>query len=847
MESRPATVRTRWVLTLTIAFFVALGTLSLGLGRIVLKELDNIGTIASERLTWNLALVQISHLQLREMAYRAQAGEDLHFLRIQFNIYYSRVATLRASPLFEKLRENSVIAGNLVQIQDQLDAIAPIVDGPDKELVMRLPDFIDKLQQNGNNVRNLVRYGLQLESLSIADTKQHVSLTIKRLGWALLALVTALAVTALLIQRLFRRSQNLFSENLATAERLRVMVSSSLDAIVMVDIRGRILSFNGAAEGIFGYTSQEVVGQRLVDVLIPDHLHQFSRDNTLSFLDSGEGDLINKGRVLKEAKRKSGEVFPVELNVSSSQDGNELVFVCFMRDIAARVEAEEELRRARDDALAGERVKEKLLTVLSHEIRTPLNGILGSIELLENADMLSQEQKYLQAMRVSGELLLHHVNEVLEMSRLEAGTELEHIEPFDLEEMLQGVVDCHRFSAAARNNQMRLRCRLSGKTHCIGNSDRIQKVLLRLIGNALKFTENGEVCIEVERQSGSDLVEFRVCDTGVGIAVEDQERIFDDFVTLDTSYSRQREGTGLGLAITRRVVEQMGGELNVESELGEGSMFWFTLSLPLVSKPQALPPLVSPSDGATKHILIVEDNDINRMLLEKMLQRLGHRVTCAVGGAEGVEAVMNERFDLIFMDISMPDVDGIEALRQIRSGKLAEDVEIVALTAHAAGDDQKRILDAGFTEIMIKPVTQVNLAAVIDRYTGKEKTFEMHQDNSGIHQFIEALGEEKAHGYLGNFCEDVSQLQHELNEIGKVSQAHQSEAHRLAGSSAVLGLTTLRICMQDIETAALESEPPLMALAEAWIEASAILAPYFDNNPPQTTNPAVGIQPDSAG
>ncbi|NIZ60758.1 hybrid sensor histidine kinase/response regulator [Sedimentitalea sp. CY04] len=818
------------MLTLTIAFLAALGVLSLGLGRIVLSELDNIGTKATDRLTWNLALVQISHLQVREMAYRAQGGENLHVFRLEFGIYSSRVAALRDSPKFEKLRTNQLVGEKLIRIQRQLDFFTPLVDGPDKDLVQSLPAFIDGLQRNNRDVRDLVRIGLQLEAQSSADHKHQVTLTLKSLGWVLVALVMALAFTALLIQRLFFRTYELLSAHRATAERLRVMVSSSLDAIVMVDVRGEILSFNGAAEDIFGFTKEEVVGKRLKDTLIPIHHHKFTVDNTVSFLKSGEGNLINKGPVLKEAKRKSGEVFPIELNVSSSQDGDNIVFVCFMRDVTDRIKGEEELRRARDDALAGERVKEKLLTVLSHEIRTPLNGILGSIELLENAEMLSQEQKYLRTMRASGELLLHHVNEVLEMSRLETGTEFENYEPFDLDELLQEIVDCHFFPAKARGNKIRLRCRLPGETHCVGNPERIHQVLMRLLANALKFTENGEIMIDVEHQAGKDEVEFRVCDTGEGIADEDLERIFEDFVTLDTSYSRKREGTGLGLAITRRVVEQMGGELNVESELGEGSIFWFTLSLPLVTQPQTTKAIASADVPRPIHILIVEDNDINRMLLEKLLQRQGHRVTCAVGGAEGVEAVEKERFDLVIMDISMPGMDGIEALRQIRTRRLAEGVEIVALTAHAAGDDQKRILEAGFTEILIKPATQAELARVIAAYTGQNKTINIPQENSDIQQFIEALGDEKARGYLGNFCTEVIQLKQDLSSHGQVSKEHQSEAHRLAGSAAVLGLATLRTCMQDIESAELESDPPLIALAEAWTEASEILAPHLDSS-----------------
>ncbi|WIY24952.1 PAS domain-containing hybrid sensor histidine kinase/response regulator [Parasedimentitalea psychrophila] len=831
MNSKRATARTRLVLTLTIAFLVGLGTLSLGLGRLVLDELDTVGGKASERLTWNLAQVQFSHIKMTEIAYRAKEGENLNVFRLEFAKYYNRVATLHDYPMFDEVRADGIVAEKFIRIQNRLDYFAPIVAGPDRDLVKSLPELIIKFQQNDSDIRDLIRYGLQMETLLGAESKQRVSLTIRRLGRVLLTLVAALAMTAIMIQRLFHHSQGLIAENRATAERLRVIVDSSLEAIVSVDVSGRILSFNSAAEKTFGYLCKDVVGRRLMDVIIPEHLHQFSEDNTASFLKTGDGELINKGRTRVEAKRKSGEIFPIELNVTASQDGDDLVFVCFIRDITSRIEGEKALRCARDDAQAGERAKDKLLTVLSHEIRTPLNGIMGSIELLETADTRSQEQQYLRAMRQSGELLLHHVDEVLEMSRLESAAELERSEPFDLQEMLAGLIDGLHPTAQSGGNLIRLRCRLPEDAHCIGNSKSIRKVLQRLIGNALKFTERGEVTIEVERLAHSDAVEFRVCDTGEGIAADDLERIFDDFVTLDASYSRQQEGTGLGLSITRLIVEQMGGEIGVESEPGEGSMFWFTLSLPLVSSRQNQHPKMSIDDVAARRILVVEDNDINRMLLEEMLLRQGHRVRCATGGAEGVEAVQHERYDLILMDISMPGLDGIEALGQIRSRKLAEGVEIIALTAHGAGDDQRRILDAGFTEILIKPVTLAKLALAIDRYTGQKTPIKMNHEGSDIQQFIEALGNEKAQGYLNALCRDVAQFRQDLGASEQVSQSHQREAHRLAGSAAVLGLTALRTCLQEIEAAAAGSVPPSDALADAWGEAGVILGPYLVSSP----------------
>ncbi len=830
LQTRRATVSTRLALSLTIVFLGALGVLTAFLGRVVLNELDNIGAIATERLTWNLSQVQVEHLQLKELAHLAEDGEGLHVLRLKFNIFYSRVATLRESPMFAELRSDTEASEALDRIQARLDHFLPIVDGSDRGLLYSLPGFILELQDNGHDTRKLVRYGLLAEEHASAVKKRHLSLTLKRLAWVLLVLVMALGLTALMIWRLFHRSQMLSAANSITTARMRAIVTSSLDAILMVDVRGRIMSINEAAQTIFGYTGQEALGRRMVDLIVPDNWQRFMMDNMTNFITAGEGMSDGQGRLQMKAKRKSGEIFPVELSVSASQAGEDMVFVFFLRDITARVEGEAALRRARDDALAGERAKANLLTVLSHEIRTPLNGILGSIELLETTGMLAEEQRYLRAMRISGELLLHHVNEVLEMSRLEAGTTPEQYKVFDLLQMVQGLVDGQQANAQAHDNQLRLRCRLPGQPFCLGNVARIQQALLNLIGNALKFTEGGEISVEVERHSDSDTVEFRVSDTGPGMADTDLDRIFEDFVTLDSSYSRQREGTGLGLAITQRIVENMGGTISVESELGEGSLFTFSLSLPLVSKRQTSPSKKGVDTVIPKRILVVEDNDINRMLLEKMLQRQGHSVDSAIGGAEGVQAVAENRYDMVLMDISMPGVDGIEALSQIRSRKLAEGVEIVALTAHAAGDDHERIMGAGFTEVLTKPVTQAELAKVIDRYTHIAKPLEDVPGDSDIQQFVAALGEERARGYLNDFCQDVARLQHALDTTGRVTGAQQGEAHRLAGSAAVLGLAALRICMLEIEAATPDTPLPIEPLAKAWSEAGVILGPHLEGD-----------------
>ena len=212
-------------------------------------------------------------------------------------------------------------------------------------------------------------------------------------------------------------------------------------------------------------------------------------------------------------------------------------------------------------------------------------------------------------------------------------------------------------------------------------------------------------------------MQILITDTGAGIAAADLERIFEDFVTLDASYGRTREGTGLGLAITRRILDTLGGTIEAQSELGKGSVFRVSLPLPVAQADleKETPPVAE--SNVPKRVLVVEDNDINRVLMKKTLQRLGHQVTTAEGGAEAVAAAAEGQFDLILMDISMPRVDGTEACRRIRAQNLAEGVDIVALTAHVAADDHARILGTGFAEVATKPISRSELADLISRHT----------------------------------------------------------------------------------------------------------------------------------
>lgn len=808
----------RWLISGAAVVLILLAVQAFQLGKNVRHRIEALSSAATDNLQWTLSQAEVDYLKYRLAARQAAAAADLPTLRRQFDIYYSRIATFRESALYAGIRQTSEGGDTLNRLKQGLLDQAELIDAPDAVLLENLDTLLHMVIEDGDDVRDLALMGVVLQAETAGAERVMLHTLFLRLTFVVICLLLTLVLTLLLIYWLFRRGQQLAFQKAQEAARTEAMVTSSLDAILMANEAGKITAFNGAAERIFDYSAAEAIGLPFDQLVSVDPAQIASRQMPLGAAD---------GRIQLTATRKTGEKLPVEVSLTVSRSGGNPVLVSYVRDISNRLKAEEDLRRARDDALAGERAKDKLLTVMSHEMRTPLTGILGSLDLLEDLSPNPEQRRYLQAMRVSSELLLHHVNDVLELSRLEAGAEPEKPSCFDLQELIAGLVDSQQANAQKYNNELTVFCSLGPLPGVIGRARSIQQVLLNLVGNALKFTRDGAVSVDVIRGEGNR-VEFSVADTGKGIAEEDLERIFDDFIMVDPSYKRGSEGTGLGLAISQRLVRMMGGEITCESELGEGSLFSFSIDL---APAELIAPIKAETakvvDGSLK-LLIIEDNDINRLLLEKMLKDLGHDVLSAAGGAEGVAHVEARAFDLIITDISMPEVDGLEVLRRIRNRKLAEGIDIVALTAHAAAEDHARILEAGFAEVLTKPINRKALAELIERRAcGKPlQQPAVREGDSDIAQFIKAVGPEKAQHFLSVFRSDVLSLSQVLGQSPELTEDHRQEAHRLAGSAAVLGLVDLRASMLAIEQANTNAMPELDGLKRAWQSADSVLKSF---------------------
>jgi len=511
----------------------------------------------------------------------------------------------------------------------------------------------------------------------------------------------------------------------------KTLLTNSFDGIVIIDSLGNFVECNSSFAEMLGYSLEEIPNLSIYDIDV-----RWTKEE----LDKGIQEFnLRRKKVQFETqhRKKDGSICDVEISANSVDWDNNILQFCICRDITKRKLAEQSLEKDKELAESANKAKSEFLANMSHEIRTPMNGVLGMAQLLSTTPLNEDQKDFVKVILDSGDALLTVINDILDFSKIESGNlQLEQKE-FNFEDTLNAV--CNLLNKQASDKNINLQCHVNSinPTTVVGDSSRLRQILINLIGNAIKFTNQGYISISYNRKFiAANTYEFRfsIADTGIGINCNSIHKLFKPFTQADASINRQFGGTGLGLAISKRLVEIMGGTIWVESrgKVGgyppsdwvirsndnTGSTFYFTVILPVI----AIPPTITTNKSGSFlpdnnkisfeqfpiKILIVEDTILNQRIIVLMLQKLGCQADVVNDGSKCVAIFSNQdsqaTYDIIFMDVQMPVMDGLTATRAIRQSSLLTQPWIIALTADAMPEDYKACMNAGMNDYMCKPI-----------------------------------------------------------------------------------------------------------------------------------------------
>jgi PAS domain S-box-containing protein len=511
------------------------------------------------------------------------------------------------------------------------------------------------------------------------------------------------------LPRLLRRVRNGFFGRSAE-EMYRSIFENAIEGIFQTTRNGQYLNVNPALAKMYGYDTREDLVRGLTRIENQLYVDPTRR---AAFIREMRDNGIVRG-FESEIFRKDGSKIWISENARAvnDADGNLLYYEGMVEDITERKRLETELKAAMHAAEAANRMKSEFLANMSHEIRTPMNGVMGMTDLLLMSNLTPEQRSFANTVRVSGESLLIVINDILDFSKIEAGKlDLEIID-FDLREAIDNIMDLLAAQAHSKGLELAAYIPPEVPTHLRGDPGRVRQIVNNLVGNAVKFTSQGEVVVKVSLVSGGDkqvMLRFEVRDTGIGIELDAQKRLFEAFSQADSSTTRRYGGTGLGLAISKRLVELMKGEIGVHSVPGQGSTFWFVAQFEV---PQA-PVKATTKDMRGLHVLIVDDNATNREILTHYCHLWKLRSECAASGEEALRLLRftatDDPFELAILDMQMPKMDGLMLARKIKEDPLTSAVQLVMLTSLGNHLDPSDLKHAGVEACVLKPVQQARL------------------------------------------------------------------------------------------------------------------------------------------
>ena len=800
---------------------VGLGLLTILLALMVSKLFSDLQDLSvSEGTTqtrWHSSEFEIQVADLDSILTENIANVDLQrdAIRQKINIVLSRLFVLKNNPYLLNFWQNPGLgaSGLIPLFQFETRAIA-IADKPAQITPSDLLDLRDILRKARPVVRKISLRGVELAAAQ--STKRRTKFA-RQLTWTggfaigfLIMLASLLLLMDLMLLSAMRRAAALT----ASSRQLAATVAGSLDAIVIADSFSKIIEYNASAEGVFGWTSKEIIGRTMEDIFLPEGLRDAYKNAMNQPLLQDRSEAIYPTRFELSGRRKNGEEFPVELNMTFVKRNDDAIFMAYIRDVSDRKITEKALIEARDRAESADKAKSQFLAVMSHEMRTPLAGIVGIMDLLKTTKLSQKQDRYIQIATSSSTVLLDHINEALNITRIDVGKLELSSQEFNLPDLAETLVEVLEPLSNQKNLDLRLQLANNIESNFMGDSHRIRQILTNLLGNAIKFTDQGNINFSITGSDGPEtsFVHFIISDTGLGIAPENHQKIFEEFVAITQGDQSQVRGDGLGLHISRKIARLMGGDIMVKSDIGKGAEF--TLSLPLervrkidgkVAKLASFPH----KENQNLSILVVEDNNVNREVLGDMLKGLGHSVSRATNGVEALDCANIQSFDIIFMDINMPVMDGIETTHRIRAdSKLNSKACIVGLTAHGSDEFGEEAQQAGMDNFFTKPIRLEALRKIISDIVSNDQFAVIDEFSPVLTELFETLGREKVLRIGEKFFEELDVfIQQSIDGVFAEDHVALVEAtHKMKGAAVLLGQNVLETPLDQLECHTLEGD-----------------------------------------
>ena len=800
---------------------VGLGLLTILLALMVSKLFSDLQDLSvskgNTQTRWHSSQFETQIADLDSILTENIANVDLQrdAIRQKINIVLSKLFVLKNDPYLLNFWENPGLgaSGLMPLFQFETRAIA-IADKPAQITPSDLLDLRDILRKARPVVRKISLRSVELAAAQSTKRRMKFARQLTWTGGFAIGFLIMLASLLLLMDRMLLSAIRRAAALTASSRQLAATVAGSLDAIVIADSFSKIIEYNASAEGVFGWTRKEIIGRTMEDIFLPEGLRDTYKNAMNQPLLQDSSEAIYPTRFELSGRRKNGEEFPVELNMTFVKRNDDAIFMAYIRDVSDRKITEKALIEARDRAESADKAKSQFLAVMSHEMRTPLAGIIGIMDLLKTTKLSQKQDRYIQIATSSSTVLLDHINEALNITRIDVGKLELSSQEFNLPDLAETLVEVLEPLSKKKNLDLRLQLANNIESNFMGDSHRIRQILINLLGNAIKFTDQGNINFSITGSDGPEtsFVHFIISDTGLGIAPENHQKIFEEFVAITQGDQSQVRGDGLGLHISRKIARLMGGDIMVKSDIGKGAEF--TLSLPLervrkidgkVAEPASFPH----KENQNLSILVVEDNNVNREVLGDMLKGLGHSVSRATNGVEALDCANIQSFDIIFMDINMPVMDGIETTHRIRAdSKLNSKACIVGLTAHGSDEFGEEAQQAGMDNFFTKPIRLEALRKIISDIVSNDQFAVIDEFSQVLTELFETLGREKVLRIGEKFFEELDVfIQQSIDGVFAEDHVALVEAtHKMKGAAVLLGQNVLETPLDQLECHTLEGD-----------------------------------------